>query len=154
MGPLTRLKLLTPIRHGGSFQPLMARVDELASVPLFDSLQDGQLAELAEWFEAKDASEGVRLCGQGAPGYCFFVLTGGTATVTCDGECLASLEPGDFFGEMAILGAGRRTATVTASSPSTLLVMFGSEFRRMEAAHPDIAVRIRDAMEERLATRS
>jgi len=132
----------------------MARVDELASVPLFHSLQDGQLAELAEWFEQRNASKGVRLCGQGAPGYCFFVLTGGTATVTCDGECVASLEPGDFFGEMAILGAGRRTATVTASSASTLLVMFGSEFRRMEAAHPDIAARIRDAMEERLAARS
>ena len=79
------------------------------------------------------------------------MLTGGTATVTCDGECVADLGPGDFFGEIAILGDGRRSATVTASSPSSLLVMFGSEFRRLEAAHPDIAARIRGAMEERLA---
>jgi voltage-gated potassium channel len=132
----------------------MAAVEELASVPLFSSLSDGQRSELAGWFEEKSASEGVRLCGEGAPGYCFFVLTDGTATVTCEGECVANLESGDFFGEIAILGDGRRTATVTASSPSSLLVMFGSEFRQLEAAHPDIAARIRVAMEERLAARS
>jgi CRP-like cAMP-binding protein len=129
----------------------VASGEQLASVALFESLDDGQRGEVAEWFEERDASEGVRLCGQGAPGYCFFVLTRGTARVTCDGECVANLEPGDFFGEMAILGGGRRTATVTASSPSSLLVMFGSEFRRLEAAHPEIAARIRDAMEKRLA---
>jgi CRP-like cAMP-binding protein len=132
----------------------MASVEKLASVPLFSSLSDGQRSELAGWFEEKSASDGVRLCGEGAPGYCFFVLTGGTATVTCEGECVANLEPGDFFGEIAILGDGRRTATVTASSPSSLLVMFGSEFRQLEAAHPDIAARIRVAMEDRLAARS
>lgn len=132
----------------------MASVEKLASVPLFTSLSDGQRSELAGWFEEKSASEGVRLCGEGAPGYCFFVLTGGTATVTCEGDSVANLESGDFFGEIAILGDGRRTATVTASSPSSLLVMFGSEFRQLEAAHPDIAARIRVAMEERLAARS
>ena len=123
-------------------------------MPLFNSLNGGQLSELASWFEEKTASEGVRLCGEGAAGYSFFVLTGGTASVTCDGELVANLEPGDFFGEIAILGDGRRTATVTTSSPSSFLVMFGSEFRRLEAAHPDIAARIREAMEERLAARS
>jgi CRP/FNR family transcriptional regulator, cyclic AMP receptor protein len=132
----------------------VADVEQLASVPLFNSLHDGELAELAQWFEEKNAGEGVRLCGEGAPGYCFFVLTGGTATVTCEGECVSNLGPGDFFGEIAILGEGRRTATVTATSPSSVLVMFGGEFRRLEAAHPDIAARIRDAMEERLAART
>jgi CRP-like cAMP-binding protein len=129
----------------------MAGVEELASVPLFNSLNDGQLAELAQWFDVKDASEGARLCGEGASGYSFFVLTRGTASVTCDGESVGTLEPGDFFGEIAILGDGRRTATVTTSSPATLLVMFGTEFRQLEAAHPDIAARVRDAMNERLA---
>jgi CRP-like cAMP-binding protein len=67
---------------------------------------------------------------------------------------VANLGPGDFFGEIAILGHGRRTATVTTTSPVTLLVMFGAEFRRLEAAHPDIASSIRRAMEERLAVRT
>jgi CRP-like cAMP-binding protein len=129
----------------------MTGVEQLSAVPLFGGLDDAQRSELANWFDVRNASEGVRLCGEGAPGYCFFVLTDGTATVTSDGATVATLAPGDFFGEIAILGKGRRTATVTASSPATLLVMFGAEFRRLEAAHPDIASRIRDTMEDRLA---
>jgi CRP-like cAMP-binding protein len=129
-------------------------VEELASVPLFKSLNEVQLSELASWFDVRTASEGVRLCGEGAAGYTFFVLTEGTASVTADGEAVASLAPGDFFGEIAILGHGRRTATVTTTAPVTLLVMFGAEFRRLQAAHPDIASTIRGAMEERLAART
>ena len=132
----------------------MTTVEELASVPLFKSLNEVQLSELARSFDVRTASEGVRLCGEGAAGYTFFVLTEGTASVTADGEAVASLAPGDFFGEIAILGHGRRTATVTTTAPVILLVMFGAEFRRLESAHPDIASTIRGAMEERLAART
>lgn len=123
----------------------------LASVPLFAGLSDDQLRELAKWFQERSASEGVQLCCEGAHGYSFFVLTDGNATVTAKGERLAALEPGDFFGEIALLGDSSRTATVTASSPAKLLVLYGTEFRRLETEHPDIAARIRDAMEARLA---
>lgn len=132
----------------------MAPVEQLAAVPLFEDLDDRQLSELASWFDMRTASGGIRLCGEGAPGYTFFVLTEGTATVTSDGEEVATLRPGDFFGEIALLGHGRRTATVTTSTPVTLLVMFGAEFRRLEASHPDIAATIRSAMEARLAARA
>jgi CRP-like cAMP-binding protein len=132
----------------------MTSAEQLASVPLFKGLDDDQLSELASWVDVRVASEGIRLCGEGAPGYTFFVLADGTASVTADGEAVATLRPGDFFGEIAILGHGRRTATVTTTSPVTLLVMFGAEFRRLEAAHPDIASSIRSAMEERLAVRT
>lgn len=132
----------------------MTTVEELQSVPLFKSLDEAQLSELARWFDVRTAGEGIRVCGEGATGYTFFVLTKGTASVTADGEALASLGPGDFFGEIAILGHGRRTATVTTTAPVTLLVMFGAEFRRLESAHPHIASTIRGAMEERLAART
>jgi voltage-gated potassium channel len=66
----------------------------------------------------------------------------------------ADLGPGDFFGEIAILGDGRRTATVTTTSPSQLLVMFGTEFRRLEHAHPEIAGRIEEAMRQRVSVRA
>jgi CRP-like cAMP-binding protein len=125
-------------------------VDHLAGVPLFESLSDDQRRVLAGWFDQREADEGVRLAGEGASGYSFFVLIEGTASVTADGETVATLGPGDFFGEMAILGEGRRLATVTASSPAKLLVMFGTEFRRLEAAHPDIASAIGATMERRL----
>jgi CRP-like cAMP-binding protein len=129
----------------------VATADDIAAVPLFGSLSDDQLAELATWFHVQNASDGVRLVGEGAHGYTFFILTEGTATVTSDGESLATLGPGDFFGEIAILGEGRRTATVTSATPVKLLVMFGTEFRRLETAHPDIASRLTEAMQARLA---
>jgi CRP-like cAMP-binding protein len=69
--------------------------------------------------------------------------------VTQDGQALRVLGPGDFFGELAILGDGRRSATVTAVDPSTLLVFFGTEFRRLEAELPEVAARIRQAVEQR-----
>jgi CRP-like cAMP-binding protein len=125
-------------------------VEQLASVPLFGSLTHDQREELAKWFDAREAGEGVRLTGEGAPGYSFFVLTEGTASVTFEGESVAALGPGDFFGEMAIIGGGRRKATVTASSPAKLLVMFGTEFRRLEATHPDLASVIEGTMAKRL----
>jgi len=128
--------------------------DELAQVPLFASLSDAERQELAAGFTVKTAEAGSHLIGEGSRGYSFFVLLDGTADVTSQGASIAQLGAGDFFGEIAILGDGRRTATVTASSPSSLLVMFGSEFRQLEAAHPDIAARIRVAMEDRLAARS
>ena len=131
----------------------MAEVEDFAGVPLFASLSEDQLQGLAEWFHLQNASQGVRLAGEGAPGYTFFILLDGTAEVTEDGQALTTLGPGDFFGEIAILGKGRRTATVTSTSPARLLVLFGTEFRRLEAAHPDIPATITEAMRSRLRSR-
>jgi CRP-like cAMP-binding protein len=128
----------------------MAAVADLAGVPLFASLDEAQLQELAGWFHVQNAGEGRRLVGEGAPGYTFFVILDGTAQVTADGVSLVTLGPGDFFGEIAILGAGQRTATVTSTSPVRMLVLFGTEFRQLEAAHPAIAAELTAAMQTRL----
>jgi CRP-like cAMP-binding protein len=128
----------------------MAAVADLAGVPLFASLDEAQLEELAGWFHVQNSGEGRRLVGEGAPGYTFFVILDGTAQVTADGVSLVTLGPGDFFGEIAILGAGQRTATVTSTSPVRLLVLFGTEFRQLEAAHPAIAAELTAAMQARL----
>jgi Cyclic nucleotide-binding domain len=71
--------------------------------------------------------------------------------VTTEEGTLATLGPGDFFGEIAILGDGRRTATVTTTSRSQLLVMHGTEFRRLQKAHPGISGRIAEAMRRRVS---
>lgn len=131
----------------------MAVIDDLAGVPLFGSLGEPQLRELENWFHVQHASEGKRLVGEGAPGYTFFVIADGTAMVTSEGTQIATLGPGEFFGEIAILGDGRRTATVTSTSPVRLLVLFGTEFRQLENAHPEIAAHLIEAMESRLAGR-
>jgi CRP-like cAMP-binding protein len=131
----------------------MAIIEEVAAVPLFNALSDDQLKEIADWFHVQNVGEGLKLVGEGAPGYTFFILVDGAAVVTHEGERLATLGRGDYFGEMAILGDGRRTATVTSTETVRLLVMFGTEFRRLEAAHPEIAARITEAMQARIARR-
>jgi CRP-like cAMP-binding protein len=128
----------------------MANVEDFAGLPLFTGLARDELEELAAWFHVQHAGENVRLVGEGAPGYTFFILAEGTAEVTSEGRPVATLEPGDFFGEIAILGRGRRSATVSSTSPVRLLVLFGTEFRRLEAQHPETAVRLTAAMQERV----
>ena len=123
---------------------------ELASVPLFASLSDDERRALAGRFEDRSVSSGARLCGEGASGYCFFVLTDGSADVTVGGDVVRSLGPGDFFGEVAMLDGGRRTATVTASSEAKVLVLFSSEFRRLQQEQPETAVAIEAVMRERV----
>jgi len=127
----------------------MAGADDLADIPLFDSLSEEELEQLAGWFELKTVSEGVKLASEGAAGYSFYVLVDGSAVVTAEDEDVATYGPGDFFGEMAILGDGRRSATVTTTSPATLLVMFGTEFRSLQQSQPAIAAQLEKAMRQR-----
>ena len=123
-----------------------ATTDDLAGIPLFGTLEPDERATIAPWFELQDVSPGVNLTGEGASGYEFFVLRDGTATVTINGIEVRTLRPGDFFGELAILGDGRRTATVTTASPAQVLVLFGTEFRRLQRAYPETAERIESAI--------
>jgi CRP-like cAMP-binding protein len=126
--------------------------DDLQAVPLFASLGNDELRVLAPWFEVQQADVGRRLTGEGAPGYSFFVLREGTASVTVDGTGIATLDGGDVFGEAAILGNGRRTATVTTTSPVRLFVLYGSEFRLMQQRLPDTAAQIEVLMRQRVGT--
>jgi CRP-like cAMP-binding protein len=128
--------------------------EQLAAAPLLSSLAPAELETIARWTEVRTAEAGDRLVGEDAAGYSFFILLSGSASVVKDGEELDGLAAGDFFGEMAILGEGRRTASVVATSPVTVASMFGTEFRQLEQELPQTAARIREAMVERLAARS
>jgi CRP-like cAMP-binding protein len=115
---------------------------ELRQLQLFDSLSDEELEQLSAWFEVRSVEAGRRLAMEGASGYSFFVILEGTAAVTRDGQMIRILEPGDFFGEVAILDSGRRTADVVATSPMKLVAMFGAEFRQLQTQFPEVAQRI------------
>jgi CRP-like cAMP-binding protein len=122
---------------------------DLAGVPLFASLSEDELRELAPAFAVQTAEAGSRLIGEGARGYAFFVLLEGSAAVTSHGSTLDQLGPGDFFGEIALLAGGRRTASVTATSHVRMLVMSAAEFRHLHEIHPAIAAEIEAAMRDR-----
>ena len=123
---------------------------DLAGIALLDDLEPEELTNIAPWFEVQDVSPGVNLTGEGASGYSFYILSDGTASVTIDGVEVNTLGPGDFFGELATLGDGVRTATVTTTSPSRLLVLFGTEFRQLQQEQPDLASRIEAGVRARL----
>jgi CRP-like cAMP-binding protein len=125
-----------------------ATADELADIALFATLGPDDRTAIAPWFELQDVSSGVNLTGQGTSGYSFFVLRDGTATVSIDGIQVRTLGSGDYFGELAILGDGQRTATVTTASPSQVLVLFGTEFRRLQQEYPELAAQIETRLRE------
>jgi CRP-like cAMP-binding protein len=127
-----------------------ASPSDLASLPLFDSLSESEQAEVAAWFELREVGAGVKLVGEGATGHSFFVIGEGEVAVTADGDEIATLGPGDFFGELALLSAGRRTATVTTTKPSRVLVLFGTDFNRLRTRHAAIAAELEATMQRRL----
>lgn len=121
----------------------------LKSIPLFASLSDHERTQVARWADEVDVSQGKHLVDQGDFAYEFFVIEEGTAEVKRGEDSLAQLGPGDFFGELALLGEDRRTASVVATSPMRTIVMFGRDFRQMESEMPAVAAKIRQAIEER-----
>jgi CRP-like cAMP-binding protein len=127
----------------------VAGADDLTGVPLFASLSDDERRDLAAGFAVQTAEAGSHLIGEGARGYSFFVLLEGTATVTSQGAAVTDLGPGEFFGEIALLAGGRRTAGVTATSQVKLLVMSADDFTRLRESHPAVAAQIDEAMRER-----
>jgi CRP/FNR family transcriptional regulator, cyclic AMP receptor protein len=122
----------------------------LRAVPLFAALDDDECVRLSGWVDEQHVEAGCEVTPEGAAGYTFFVVEEGSADVVRDGEPIRQLVAGDFFGEIAILDGGRRTATVVATSPMRLLAIFGADFRRLETELPAVAVRIRATMDERL----
>lgn len=127
-------------------------VAELERIPLFGSMSESDLDDLAPSFESRSVTPGTRLVGEGAAGYSFFALAEGEATVTVDGAEVATLGAGDCFGEIAILDGGFRTATGTTTTPARVYVMFGTEFRMLQQTQPEIATRIEALMRSRLGS--
>lgn len=122
---------------------------EIAAIPLFESLSAPDVEELATWFEPRTCGEGACLIGEGASGYSFFVIADGTAAVTSQGVDVATLGPGDFFGEIGVLEKELRTATVRATSPMRLIILSRWDLKRLERRDPSAFDQIRETLETR-----
>jgi CRP/FNR family transcriptional regulator, cyclic AMP receptor protein len=91
-------------------------LEALRRVPLFADLDDDELARIASVFKERRFTEGETVIQQGSGAAAFFVIDSGEARVLVDGNEQRILGPGEHFGEMALIDAGVRTATVIASS--------------------------------------
>lgn len=121
----------------------------LKSIALFRELSSKDQKRVAQWADEVDLPAGRTLVKEGQFGWEFFVIESGAVEVRRGDALLATLGPGDFFGEMALLEADRRTATVATTEPTTVIVMTGQQFRSMANEMPEVAERIREAVEAR-----
>jgi CRP-like cAMP-binding protein len=114
------------------------RVARLKAVPLFAHCNGKQIQFIATQVEDMDFAAGRILCTEGQSGGDFFVLLSGAADVTRKGRRIARMTPGDFFGEIAVIDGGPRTATVTTTEPSRCLVLGPRQFQNV--LHQDTGI--------------
>jgi CRP/FNR family cyclic AMP-dependent transcriptional regulator len=114
-------------------------VEIFGRVPLFDGLREKDLQKLAKRLTARRFREGQTVTVQGQSGIGFFVIEEGTAAVEVEGEVVRELGPGDYFGEVALIDSGPRSATVTATSDLRCRGLTAWEFRPFVHEHPEVA---------------
>ena len=128
-----------------------SKIDLIKGVPLFSSASKQELAEIASIADEIDLPEGKVLIQEGDSGREFFVLIGGTAEVERGGKKVASIGPGDFFGEISLISKTPRNATITTTSPVRALVITDRAFRTLLDHSPQIQIGVLTALAERLA---
>jgi CRP/FNR family transcriptional regulator, cyclic AMP receptor protein len=118
----------------------MAAVEEtLARVPLFSGVREKELKKLGKRMQERSFSEGEVITTQGESGLGFFVIEDGNAAVSRNDEVVRNLGAGDFFGEVALIDEGKRSATVVATSDLRCRGMTAWEFKPFVEEHPDVA---------------
>lgn len=122
----------------------------LKDVPLFSDLNDKELAQIAETMKRRQFSAGQEIAREGESGVGFFVIEDGNAKVTVHGEEKRRLGPGDYFGEIALIDEGARTATVTADTDMKTYAMTFWEFRPIVETDARIAWKLVQALAHRL----
>lgn len=126
------------------------RVALLRKVPLFGACDDKQLVFIASQVEEMDFAAGHVLCREGESGGEFFVIVSGTAAVKHGGRDVSQLGAGNFFGEIALIDRGPRTATVVTTSAMRCLVLSYSQFRNVLRQNGAIAIAVLDQLGQRI----
>ena len=123
-----------------------APVEALARVPLFAGLDKRELKQIARLFKTRRFAEGETVVHAGSGGAAFFVIDSGQADVIVGGEKRKTLGPGDHFGEVALIDAGDRTATITASSDLVCYGVTHWDFRPLVEANGTIGWKLLEAL--------
>jgi CRP/FNR family cyclic AMP-dependent transcriptional regulator len=133
-------------------------MDEMAllqQIPLFTDLPKDQLTSLAKMLERRTYRKGQVILRQGEPGESLFVIVSGQVriyTLSTEGHevSVSICDPGDFFGEMALLSGQPRSANVEAMQRTEVLVLYRPAFRQYLLSNPQTAVRLIEVLSERL----
>jgi len=117
-------------------------IERLAQIELFSELASKEIRKVASFMTTMDVKAGRDLTVQGTLGREFMIIVEGEATVRRNGRLIASLGPGDFFGELAVIAGVPRTATVRADSPMAVETLNRREFSSLLDESPKLARKI------------
>jgi CRP-like cAMP-binding protein len=126
------------------------QIEFLAAVPLFSACSRRELRAIAQLGTPIEAKEGAYLTEEGTPGREFFLVLEGEAACRVHDKEVKRFEAGGYFGELALLHGGLRTADVVALTTMELLVFDAREFRSMLMTTPSIGVKMLSYLAERL----
>ncbi len=126
------------------------KLDLIKGVPLFEHCSKSELQHIAQIADEIDLREGKELIREGERGREFFVIVSGEVDVRRKGRKIATLGPGGFVGEMALLSKAPRSATVTATTPLDVLVITDRAFRDLLERNTEIWLKVTRALAERL----
>jgi CRP/FNR family cyclic AMP-dependent transcriptional regulator len=127
-----------------------AVVESLRKVPLFSGCSTRELQTIARAVKPIQHPAGTVIAREGEPGIGLFVIQDGTAEVTIGGRTKATLGSSDFFGEIALLDGGQRTATATSVTPVSLLILGRREFNTLLKEFSDIRTSVLMALAQRV----
>ena len=121
----------------------------LSELPLFEGLDDTSLRTISKAAHEISVEDGAELVREGDYSYDLTIIDEGQAEVMMDGQVVATLGPGDVFGEVGVVKKGLRNATVRASTPMRLITLTGWDLRRLRNGTPELAERLRALADER-----
>lgn len=127
-----------------------AILDALARLSLFSDLGRPQLEGVAHTMSEESFPGGQRILRQGFSGSSFYVIIEGEVAVRVDGEDVAKLGKGDFFGEISLLLGEPPIADVVALGPVHALQMAGPDLREFLLAYPPVMYRMLQSVSRRL----
>ncbi len=119
-----------------------ARQQLLATIGFFSGCTDHQLREISRLTEERNIAAGAQLCQQGDFENEVYVVVAGDADVVVDGADVGQTHVGEILGELAMLGNGRRAATIRARTPLRVLVLDPREIDSVLEADPSAARRL------------
>jgi CRP-like cAMP-binding protein len=122
----------------------------IQQVPLFSDLDKKELQGLASSMKERNFDEGDKIATEGQTGIGFFIIDEGEATISVQGEERATLGHGDYFGEVALIDDGARTATITAKTPLKCYGITSWEFKPLVEQNADLAWKMLQTMAKML----
>ena len=121
----------------------------VARVPLFSELLASEIAQIMNLLRAQKAEPGAVIVKRGEPAHSMYLIAAGEVEIRL-AHSRIRLEPGQFFGEIAALRRTLRSATVTATKPTSLLVLDAGDLALLMESNPRIAARVNDVARHRL----